>query len=64
MMGFDGFGLLFLLFFFIPVNGIAVALVSYLFPRTTSLTDGYLPTPGCRRYSPAITEYSAQEILN
>ena len=33
MMGFGGFGLLFMLLFFILVIGAAVALVSLLFPR-------------------------------
>lgn len=33
MMGFGGFGLLFILFFFALIFGVAVALVSFLFPR-------------------------------
>ena len=38
MMGFGGFGLLFMLFFFILIIGVAVALIGQLFPRPASST--------------------------
>lgn len=48
MMGFGGFGLLFVLFFFVILIGLAIWLVSVIFPRpggsTTHPVSGNLPT--------------------
>ena len=60
MMGFGGFGLLVMLFFFILIIGAAVALVSLLFPRALSPTDNASPRP----QHPPIAEAAALDILN
>ena len=62
MMGFGGFGLLFMLLFFILVIGAAVALVSLLFPRPAPpANDRYLQARGER--PPGAANDSALEIL-
>ncbi len=59
MMGFGGFGLLFMLLFFILVIGAAVALVSLLFPRPANPANHNQ----IRTSQPSATDSSALEIL-
>ena len=65
MMGFGGFGLLFMLLFFVIIIGLAVWLVSVLFPRVggpTSYTT--VSPPGNQPGHPgAGTQDSALDIL-
>ncbi len=60
MMGFGGFGLLLMLFFFILVIGAAVALVSLLFPRPAN-PGNQGPPPRYQQQAPA--DDTALEIL-
>jgi putative membrane protein len=62
MMGFGGFGLLFMLFFFILVIGAAVALVSMLFPRPAPPASEHHPAARSSQPQPSADE-SALEIL-
>ncbi len=59
MMGFGGFGLLFMLLFFILVIGAAVALVSLLFPRPANPANHNQ----IRTSRPSAIHDSALEIL-
>ncbi len=59
MMGFGGFGLLFMLLFFILVIGAAVALVSLLFPRPANPANHNQ----IRTSQSSATNNSALEIL-
>ena len=53
MMGFGGFGLLFMLLFFVTIIGLAVWLVSVLFPRVGGPTGHRtLAPPGYRANLP------------
>jgi putative membrane protein len=65
MMGFGGLGLLFILLFFVSIIGLAVWLVSTLFPRVGG-PSGYttVSPPGDRPSLPdAGTQDSALDIL-
>jgi len=59
MMGFGGFGLLFMLVFFILVIGAAIALVSLLFPKSDAPAN-HANSPARQSQPP---DNSALEIL-
>ena len=60
MMGFGGFGLILLFFFFVMVIGIAFALVNFLFPRATNLNSQHR----IKHYPSAVAGTTPLEILN